>query len=230
MGTEAVKNAPTTEKVVIGGVAYIVTPEMAKALKEQEAEKQAEIDKLKSTPPPKAPEPVTQHVTPPTTPEKYGDKIFENPDEVLDTFGRRIKEEVTQELSSKYEAELQRRDQAQALSNFYTDFFKKHNELASDREFVEMIFERNYATWDAQTKGDLEAMKKLLADKATGIILKNVSRLPNERSEAETVLEGGGEFLQDGSPFIEKQDKKDEESHSLTSVLKSRKAARRAKS
>ena len=211
-----------TEVVEIRGVKYTVTPEMAKALREEEKARQDEIAALKKAPEP--PKPANNGAPPARV--KFGDKIFEDPDGVLEEYGKELKKEVTETLRKEYQADKDRERAAQLLSSFYDEFFKENKELAEDRPYVELIFERNYANWNQKASGDLQQLKKMLAEEATKIILKHEREKPKGKENEDLVLEGGGELNIFHIEPPEKPKAKDDGPQSLSQVIKARRAAR----
>jgi hypothetical protein len=211
----------TTERVEVNGVAYYVTPELAEGFKQQEKSRVDEIAHLKSRQ--AEPAPVVRQETEAPKAPKYGDSIFEDPDGTLDKFGNDLTNKIRAELRKEYEAEKATENANANLKNFYVDFFSENKDLSQDRSYVELIFERNYAKWNTEAKGDLQQLKKKLANESRDIILKRVKAQHEEKEEV--VLEGGGLSLPNIRPVGENPQTK--ESSTLTDVIKKRQAARK---
>jgi len=217
-----------TETIEINGMKYVVTPELAKSLKEQEEKRQKEIEEEKERlqytpknydPPKETPKPEEDQEF------KAGDRLFEDPDGTLSAYEKKIKDDMRKEYQAEREKERQEAESQRLLEEFYQDFFKENPELKDNRELVELIFEKKYATWNQQYPGDLKKFKELLANEASGIILKNVKAEPNETPESQTVLEGGGQSVSTPAPKEE-----EEKPNSLSGVLRQRREARRKQS
>jgi hypothetical protein len=220
MGEEALKS--TTERVEVNGVAYYVTAELAEGLKAQEKARLDELSKVRQP----APAPVAQPVTPTAKPKKYGDKIWEDPDAVLDELSEDILDRAEERMTKKYDAAKAVETADKNLKDFYSQFFTENKDLNEDRRYVETIFQTNYQDWNQEAQGDFTQLKKKLANESRDIILKRVKTQHEEKENTEVVLEGGGL----GILNIEAPTKKPtEEVSSISDVIRQKQAARRTK-
>ena len=212
-----VKDKPV--EVEIGGVKYLVTPQLAESMKaEQKKHEEALEAAKKPIDSPPEPPPVREPVTVNDDGElEVGDRLFQEPDKVLKEQEQRIMKKMRQE----YEQEEAPIEEAEKLLNqFYTDFFNENKELQEDRELVEMLFERNYGKWNQEAKGDLSVLKKKLAEKSQETILRGVRRnqTPESHEQSDSViLEGGGT-----QPQKQLAPEPTEENSSLTAVIKNK--------
>lgn len=204
---------PAAVEVTVGGVKYIVTPELAKSLEADRAN-QPVVEKVV--------EKIVERPAQQNNVVKIGDRLFENPDQVFQEFEGKLKNDMRYEYQ-KIKAEEQAAEQAtKSLADFYTSFFNENKELSQDRDLVELIFERNYNDWNQDAKGDLTQLKKKLAERATTTILRTVK--PNETPKSQVVLESGnGQIF--GMPEVEPPVKAD----SMTEILRKRREARTKK-
>jgi hypothetical protein len=208
-------------EVEAGGKKFMVTPEVATAMKqekeaiktdyEKRMEKLAQQQLQHQQPQQKQPEP--QRV-------KLGERLFEDPDGALEDFRKTIKEEIRSEYLAERQAEKQRQQQETGLKEFYNDFFKENKELKDDRELVETILMSNFNRWANLTPDEV---KKRLAEKAQETILRHTKA--NLTPESGLVLESGG-----GTPAPRMPERKpdaDEDGpKSLSQVIKLRRKAR----
>lgn len=215
-------------EVVVNGVKYIVTPEMAKDMKS--AEEKASRDKtlleqqILSKPPEAAPaaEPTTQ---PDNLQAKadIGDRIFSEPDKVLQELEDRVESKLRTEYQKNEATKAQTQNYQVMLDEFYKGFFSDNKELGDDRGLVELIFEKNYANWIALYPRQPDKWKELLAEQSQEVILRNVKRNQNQGTNPALVLESGGQ-----APMgVPQAASKDEKPVTLTSIIKDISRAKR---
>ena len=214
-----VNQKPTSVEVNVGGVKYIVTPELAKSLEKDNSDRQAAIEAAKRQQAPQIQRETTQQ---PANVVKIGDRLFENPDQVFGEFEGKIKQDIRNEYQKMRDEEKANEQATKSLAEFYSGFFNENKELAQDRDLVELIFERNYNSWNQEVNGDLNGLKKKLAERATTTILRSVK--PNETPKQQQVFESGNSQIF-GQPEVAPSEK----SGSMTEILRARREARTKK-
>jgi hypothetical protein len=213
---------PSAAEITVNGVKYSVTPELAKAIREEQDALDAEKQRLQSV--------YTQQnqpVAPPSQSDSsmmekgyktVGDRIFEDPDAVLQEFEARIEKK----LENKYmEAEAQKehaRKQQEGLDKFYSDFQKANKDLKDDMPLVKAVLQANFDKWAHLTP---EKVADRLADAARETILRHTKR--EQTPDLGVVFEDGGQPT--GSPEPAKK-ADDDGPKSLSDVIKLRRKAR----
>jgi len=210
----------TSAEVTVGGVKYTVTPELAKSLQEAEdvhiKERQALEDRTPVAPPPAV---VVEPVATELGYTKIGDRIFEDPDGVMNQF----KNEVIADVSKMYnDAEAEKKktlDGQLVVDNFYDEFFKENKELKKHEPLVKTIMNTNWQKWGHLSE---KQMQERLAKEAQDIIMPNMVKEPTP--ELGVVLESGGQVVE-GTPPAKKDD--GEGYTSMSQVIRSRQKARK---
>jgi len=216
---------PADAEVVVNGIKYIVTPEMAKDMKaeQEKAQKDKAILQQQILAKPPIDPPVTAPVVE-IADNGIGDRIFTEPDKVLGELEQRIEKKLRTEYERNEAQKTQTQKNQVMLDEFYKVFFSANKELVEDRGLVELIFEKNFSNWAALHPRQPDKWKELLAEQSQKTILRNVKRNSNDVTKQSLVLESGGQ----ASIGVTKVDSKDEKPVTLTSVIKARSRARRA--
>lgn len=144
----------TTSEVMINGIKYTVTEEMAKSIRD---EKTADAENLKQhkaeiirqrglieqssvkeqkPEPPKAPEPNS---------DALADRLFVEPQMVFDEQLKALEKRLTEKYDLAEANKQKALSDKELLDNFYLSFFKEHPHLAQNRELVNFVLEKNYA-------------------------------------------------------------------------------------
>lgn len=122
----------------------------------------------------------------PPPPEPDWDKlIFDKPAETLKLYGDKIKREVTQELTQKYQTETGQRE-------FWSDFYQKNPDLSRDSDLVQATMNRHLAELAdlpvPQASARLAELTRTRILGYAGINGKGPTR--GERSNGRTTIEG----------------------------------------
>lgn len=209
-------------KVTIHGKEFLVTEDMAKSLEEHEKKLRDELKpKEIIAPAPKAPDAPT--VT------GWGERIFTEPDKVLDEMRGRIEQEFETKLS---EREAKNRQQT-ILTDFWRDFLTHAPDLKDDVDLARQILSSQpkvFQEIDEQFKSDpvqnRQKVLEKLADLTRAKILSYIKRSK----------EGSEEEVRSEHPFVEGATlkapspppvKPEEKPSSLTAIIKARQAARK---
>jgi hypothetical protein len=211
-------------EVEIAGVKYSVAPEMAEAMqKEQglmqqqlEAAKQtAEAYKLKAQQPIAPAEP-KDPAEPANT--NYGDRIFEDPDGVINDLTRGFEKIIDDKLNERDV----RAQQAAGLEQFYGSFFETNPELKPHEKLVRTILQSNYGEWQHYT---VDQVSEKLATESRDTIMPNMGQ--KQTPDSGIVVESGGH---PPAPIAEPAPKDDGKPTSLSDTIKRRQQARRDQS
>jgi hypothetical protein len=131
---------------------------------------------------PAAPSP--QPPEPPPAAEPDWDKlIFDKPAETLKLYGDKIKREVTQELTKRYQTETGYRE-------FWSDFYQKNPDLSNDSDLVQTTMNKHLAELADLTVPQASArLAELTRTRILGYAGMN-GRKPAPRSNGRTAIEG----------------------------------------
>ena len=140
--------------------------------------------------------------------------IFTDPKKALDLTAERVRREVTRELRGEYQRE-------QSTTRFWTEFYKKNDDLKADKDIVEMMLSKHMADL-ADVPVD-KAMEKL-ADLTRERVMKYSNNRGGQRKRTRAVTTGASNGAR---PAAAKSDVKATAS-SLTSIIKNRRELRRS--
>lgn len=214
---ERTAEAPQLQKVKVGGREFELTPEIAEAVRQREADYEKgiqrqgqELAQLRQA------TQEWQRVRQALVPEKtvsLGTKLFEDPDGALKEYQERILTQVRQEYA-----------QVESTKQFWSDFYEKHQDLKSAKRVVQAVFQENLPRLaNASIPQAMEEIASLSRTEVLSVIKAfNGGRSQDTETPSRAVVE---------SPSGPRQPKpKEEESKfkSLGDVIKARRAARRA--
>ena len=209
------------EEVDINGIKYLVTPEMARAMKsekeanarlvrqrEEEIQRQQQIIMQKQEAKQEQ-QPVESESTP------LADRLFVEPDKVLAELESSIEQRLTKKYEQAEEQKLRAQSEAEILRKFYAEFFSKNPHLKDDEQLVKMVLQTNYHKW---TSLDEQALMEELEKETTSTIIRHSKK---EASD-DVIVEG----VTNVTPF-NREPVKEEKTESLSSIMKKRAESRR---
>lgn len=215
------KQAPTPDttglvEVSVGGSKFMVTPQMAQSINQEQSQRQNEVSRILQEQNRKFDELKTTFIARPEQKKEEGQKVdfWSDPDKYFEKlnsdFDRRVEEKVNavkSELTNQYQTE-------QSTKQFWDSFYKSNDDLKNDDFIVKAVMARD---WNELKDLKTSDAQKEIAERTRQQILGYMK--PNESKGVQ--LEGSS------LPRTKKAEAKEEKVTTISDQLRARAQARR---